>query len=239
MRGMRPAAAGANPDSRLWAEAQAIAHVGTWEWDVASGALTWTAEHYRIGTGYSSIGQLDQFPVDELKIDRSFVARRGSDAEAHGVALALIRLGRSLQIDVVAEGIEREEQLEQLRDAGCTRGQGYYFWRPLAVRAVEIIRLPDIDGFEICRTIKELSNDDLPVFIVSGAAITVADRVHGLDLGADGYLIKPTAPAELVATLAAILRNRRGGRPSSARPDGSTPEAPLGLGEVPTSHVPA
>jgi diguanylate cyclase (GGDEF)-like protein/PAS domain S-box-containing protein len=91
------------------------------------------------GTGYSSLGHLDQFPVDELKIDRSFVARLGSDTEAHGVAFALIRLGRSLRIDVVAEGIEREDQLDQLRAAGCTRGQGYYFWRPLDVAAVEVL----------------------------------------------------------------------------------------------------
>jgi diguanylate cyclase (GGDEF)-like protein/PAS domain S-box-containing protein len=88
------------------------------------------------GTGYSSLGHLDRFPIDELKIDQSFVARLGGDADDPNVALAVIRLGRSLHLDVVAEGIEREDQLTQLRDAHCTRGQGYYFWRPLEVSAV-------------------------------------------------------------------------------------------------------
>jgi predicted signal transduction protein with EAL and GGDEF domain len=91
------------------------------------------------GTGYSSLGHLDRFPIDELKIDQSFVARLGGDADDPGVALAVLRLGRSLNLDVVAEGIEREDQLTQLRDAHCTRGQGYYFWRPLDVASVETL----------------------------------------------------------------------------------------------------
>ncbi|MEY2420707.1 MAG: hypothetical protein QOI95_774 [Acidimicrobiaceae bacterium] len=89
------------------------------------------------GTGYSSLGHLDHFPIDELKIDRSFVARLREDTEDPGVALAIIRLARSLHLDVVAEGIESEEQLVQLRDALCTRGQGYYFWKPLDVASVD------------------------------------------------------------------------------------------------------
>jgi diguanylate cyclase (GGDEF)-like protein/PAS domain S-box-containing protein len=91
------------------------------------------------GTGYSSLCHLDQFPVDELKIDRSFVARLSEGAQDSGVALAIIRLARSLHLDVVAEGIESEDQLMQLRDAQCTRGQGYYFWRPLDVASVDAL----------------------------------------------------------------------------------------------------
>jgi diguanylate cyclase (GGDEF)-like protein/PAS domain S-box-containing protein len=89
------------------------------------------------GTGYSSLGYLDRFPIDELKVDRSFVCRLGDEVEDSGVALAVIRLAHSLRIEVVAEGIETEEQLVLLRDANCARGQGYYFWRPLTVAAVE------------------------------------------------------------------------------------------------------
>ncbi len=64
--------------------------------------------------------------------------------------------------------------------------------------------------------INELSNGELPVLHLSGVAVAVDDRVRALDLGADGFLLKPATPAELVATLAAILRNRRGGRGSPA-----------------------
>jgi diguanylate cyclase (GGDEF)-like protein len=87
------------------------------------------------GTGYSSLGHLDRFPVDELKIDRSFVARLGSEGDGSGVAAAAIRLARSLHIDVVAEGIERDDQLVELRRTSCTLGQGYLFSRPLDAAA--------------------------------------------------------------------------------------------------------
>jgi EAL domain-containing protein (putative c-di-GMP-specific phosphodiesterase class I) len=79
------------------------------------------------GTGYSSLGYLQQFPIDVLKIDRSFVEAVGN-AEADPVlARAIIALGRTLQIETIAEGIERHEQREGLRTLGCTLGQGYYF----------------------------------------------------------------------------------------------------------------
>jgi diguanylate cyclase (GGDEF)-like protein/PAS domain S-box-containing protein len=91
------------------------------------------------GTGYSSLGHLEHFPVDELKIDRTFVASLGGDSPESGVALATIRLARTLHLDIVAEGIEREDQLIELRRAACTRGQGYYFWKPMAAESVDIL----------------------------------------------------------------------------------------------------
>jgi EAL domain-containing protein (putative c-di-GMP-specific phosphodiesterase class I) len=87
------------------------------------------------GTGYSSLGHLNRFPIDELKIDQSLVARLG--AADPGIALAVVRLARSLHLDVVAEGIERADQVAQLRDAQCARGQGFYFWGALDVASVE------------------------------------------------------------------------------------------------------
>jgi len=79
------------------------------------------------GTGYSSLGYLQQFPIDVLKIDRSFVEAVGN-AEADPVlARAIIALGRTLQIETIAEGIERREQRDGLRTLGCTLGQGFYF----------------------------------------------------------------------------------------------------------------
>jgi diguanylate cyclase (GGDEF)-like protein/PAS domain S-box-containing protein len=89
------------------------------------------------GTGYSSMGHLERFPVDELKIDRSFVASLGRSGQDSGVALGVLRLARSLRLDVVAEGIERVEQLNELRRAACTTGQGYFFAKALHPMAVE------------------------------------------------------------------------------------------------------
>jgi diguanylate cyclase (GGDEF)-like protein len=83
------------------------------------------------GTGYSSLGYLQQFPIDVLKIDRTFVDAVGMEDEDPVLARAIIALGRTLQIETVAEGIERPEQRDGLRALGCTLGQGYHFARPM------------------------------------------------------------------------------------------------------------
>ena len=83
------------------------------------------------GTGYSSLGYLQQFPIDVLKIDRSFVDAVGVEHADPVLARAIIALGRTLQIETIAEGIERPEQRDGLRILGCTLGQGYHFARPM------------------------------------------------------------------------------------------------------------
>lgn len=83
------------------------------------------------GTGYSSLGYLRRFPFDELKIDRSFVADLGRDAEATAIVTAVVHLARALDLETVAEGVENEEQKEQLALLGCERAQGYLYSRPL------------------------------------------------------------------------------------------------------------
>jgi diguanylate cyclase (GGDEF)-like protein/PAS domain S-box-containing protein len=83
------------------------------------------------GTGYSSLGYLQQFPIDVLKIDRTFVDAVGVEDQNATLARAIIALGRTLQIETVAEGIERVEQREGLRALGCTLGQGFLFARPM------------------------------------------------------------------------------------------------------------
>jgi EAL domain-containing protein (putative c-di-GMP-specific phosphodiesterase class I) len=82
------------------------------------------------GTGYSSLSYLSRFPVDILKMDRSFL-REGATPEASGLATAVVALGATLDLEVVAEGIEFPEQWHTLRDLGCEMGQGFYFARPM------------------------------------------------------------------------------------------------------------
>jgi EAL domain-containing protein (putative c-di-GMP-specific phosphodiesterase class I) len=82
------------------------------------------------GTGYSSLAYLRRFPLDELKIDRSFLTESNEDSEA--IASAIIALGHSLRLNVVAEGVEHERQLAFLRSRKCDEYQGYYFSKPIA-----------------------------------------------------------------------------------------------------------
>ncbi len=84
------------------------------------------------GTGYSSLSYLSRFPVDVLKMDRSFL-REGATPETSGLASAVVAIGETLCLDVVAEGIELSEQWTTLRDLGCNRGQGFYFAEPMPI----------------------------------------------------------------------------------------------------------
>jgi diguanylate cyclase len=83
------------------------------------------------GTGYSSLSYLKRFPLDTLKIDRSFVRNITTDADDASIVTAVIGLGRNLHMRVVAEGVETREQLEFLREHGCPVGQGFYFSVPV------------------------------------------------------------------------------------------------------------
>lgn len=83
------------------------------------------------GTGYSSLAYLTRFPVNKLKIDRSFISRVCVDPQNAEISRAVINLGHSLNMQVVAEGIELETQLAFLQGEGCDEGQGYLFARPL------------------------------------------------------------------------------------------------------------
>jgi Amt family ammonium transporter len=93
------------------------------------------------GTGYSSLGALLRLPIDQLKIDRSFVSGLPDDDDAGTIARAVVSLGHNLNLTVLAEGIETEAQLVALREFGCDLGQGYLFARPVAkddVRSVVV-----------------------------------------------------------------------------------------------------
>jgi diguanylate cyclase (GGDEF)-like protein len=83
------------------------------------------------GTGYSSLGYLHAFQIDELKIDRSFVPGGEAVGDAHVLSQAIVELGRALSLDMIAEGIETEEQAEWFQSLGCRLGQGFFYARPL------------------------------------------------------------------------------------------------------------
>ncbi|MBV9866702.1 MAG: EAL domain-containing protein [Abitibacteriaceae bacterium] len=83
------------------------------------------------GTGYSSLSYLHQFPLDNLKIDRSFVNRIGPNGENSEIVRAIVTLAKNLGMKVIAEGVETADQLAQLRLLGCEYGQGYYFSKPI------------------------------------------------------------------------------------------------------------
>jgi EAL domain-containing protein (putative c-di-GMP-specific phosphodiesterase class I) len=89
------------------------------------------------GTGYSSLSYLQQFPVDSLKIDRSFISGMGKSSEGDTLIHTLIQLGKALNLETLAEGIEEDDQLVQLRGEKCDVGQGYLFARPVEPQEIE------------------------------------------------------------------------------------------------------
>jgi diguanylate cyclase (GGDEF)-like protein len=91
------------------------------------------------GTGYSSLSYLHRFPTDTLKIDQSFVGRMDNSQDDREIVHTIIALGQKLNMDLVAEGIETESQLNRLRMMGCKRGQGYLFSRPLGQAAATAV----------------------------------------------------------------------------------------------------
>ncbi len=89
------------------------------------------------GTGYSSLAHLQRFPVDALKIDRSFILGLQNNQEGETLIHTLVQLGKSLSIETFAEGIEQQQELSLLQDEDCDSGQGFLFARPLDVQATE------------------------------------------------------------------------------------------------------
>jgi EAL domain-containing protein (putative c-di-GMP-specific phosphodiesterase class I) len=89
------------------------------------------------GTGYSSLAHLQRFPVDALKIDRSFISGLRHNDEGETLIRTLVQLGKALAIETLAEGIEGEQELSLLKDESCDSGQGFLFACPLDIAAME------------------------------------------------------------------------------------------------------
>ncbi len=100
------------------------------------------------GTGYASLAFLRQVPVDMIKIDPSFVAGLGRDETLTLLTRAIVRLGNDLGLTVVAEGIERSEQLELLREMGCSHGQGFHVGRPMGAPGVDTLMRTTLAGLQ-------------------------------------------------------------------------------------------
>jgi len=86
------------------------------------------------GTGYSSLSYLKQFPVNALKIDRSFIQNISNEKSGMAMVAAIIKLAHALNLEVVAEGVEELKELQILKEHACKYVQGYYFSKPLSVK---------------------------------------------------------------------------------------------------------
>jgi EAL domain-containing protein (putative c-di-GMP-specific phosphodiesterase class I) len=89
------------------------------------------------GTGYSSLSRLQHFPVDILKIDRSFVSRMDTDHETSEIVRIIVMLAHGLCLKVVAEGVETQAQADMLKGLGCELAQGYLYSRPVPSEAID------------------------------------------------------------------------------------------------------
>ncbi len=103
------------------------------------------------GTGFSSLAYLQQFPIDILKIDRSFVSGIGDAEKSAAIIRTFVQLGKALDLEIIAEGIETHVQWRQLEAAGVDTGQGFLFAQPLAAEAVDEL-LHDPGGFVVMQT---------------------------------------------------------------------------------------
>ncbi len=91
------------------------------------------------GTGYSSLALLQDLPVDTLKVDRSFVSALDGDTMRQGFVQAIVDLAKTLDVALVAEGMETAAETSELRRLGCSRGQGFHFAPPLGAEEVDAL----------------------------------------------------------------------------------------------------
>ncbi len=125
------------------------------------------------GTGYSSLSYLHRFPIDTLKVDRSFVSTMEDGSENGEIVRTVIALAKTLRLDVVAEGIETIHQLHQLRVLGCEYGQGYLFSRPVPLEEAERL----LDDKARWETIIPAVQNSIPINLPNADIITTHLRL--------------------------------------------------------------
>ena len=146
------------------------------------------------GTGYSNLGYLQRFPLDRLKIDRSFVNNIDHESEGDTIAATVIAMARSLRLGIIAEGVETEDQLLRLRALGCDEIQGYYFSQPC----------PPEEVVEILKGYRESP----PILLDSMTLILLDDDptmlalLRRISLQAEASLLVLRSSTEVLATLA-------------------------------------
>ena len=117
------------------------------------------------GTGFSNMAYINRFAVDRIKIDRSFISRCDVDSTSRAVTSAIIALAHSLDIEVIAEGVETESHVETLTQMSCDQAQGYFYSRPLKLPDLEIFSLRSLQGspssIECEDTLKKISQASL------------------------------------------------------------------------------
>lgn len=143
------------------------------------------------GTGYSSLGYLSQYPLDVLKIDRSFVTGMDKGPNGRALASAVVALGRSLRLKVVAEGIERAEQEWDLLNLGCDYGQGYLYSKPISsYQLADLLEVGDVSAP------RPAASRRAPGASLSEAnpASSMAASVQAMPLPASANIMQSSAP---------------------------------------------
>ena len=172
------------------------------------------------GTGYSSLSYLSRFPVDTLKIDRSFVESVGRSGERTELARTIVQLGAALDLDTVAEGIELAYQAEALASMGCTYGQGFYFSPPLTADELDAY-LAQGDGYALPETHRPTTHRPRPPDCVPSPDAVGLRRPQGAvgragyvaGVGEDGRVRVDLEPLDLRDALAAAVEAVGGATP--------------------------
>jgi CheY-like chemotaxis protein len=159
------------------------------------------------GTGYSSLAYLRRFPLDEIKVDKSFVDGLGRDPEATAIVAAVMGMAHALDLTVVAEGLETEQQLVALRSLGCDEAQGYYYARPQPAGEIDALLGKPLRPGSSGST----SGAGAETYPRSGTVIVVDDaadvrRLAHVSLAAAGFDVMEADSGELAIDLARRLR---------------------------------
>ena len=148
------------------------------------------------GTGYSSLSYLSRFPFDKIKIDRSFIRTLGRDIGTDAIVTSIIGLGRSLNVEITAEGVENQDQVTLLRAAGCDLVQGFLFGRPGAVRqgqsTMSAAEAPLSRSFSTPSDSETVAEDaDVREWTLEIAATTTVVDAGDAAIASDGTILAP------------------------------------------------